>query len=403
MLMAMLVLQSPTDPDGEPVRLELCSTRATAKLGSYTPWGATLSQDRPDAISDLPLNLNSPLFGQIRWGFNDAAPNISFLVDQAAPGQWRLLIDSNRNQTLADEIAIECVKTTKVRDDGVEDVTYTAEALLPLSQSEAKAQIILRWRGENPTELNYHADYCRQGTITLGSRTFSAILQDASACGDFRGRDDPDHSGISLRLDVNENEAFEHRGEQFDARKPFNIGGITYQIIDMAPDGSQFRVVQSDQVVGEIPPPPDLRPGRIAPSFKSVDIDGHPIAFPDDFRDKIVLLEFGATWCGPCKRAIPELQRMLETYDREHLAILGIALEPSKETDALRKVLVERRITWPHINDGQTWEGSLAQLYCPPGIPWFCLVDGDTQKILASGGLSNIQQIDSAIVDALNR
>ena len=92
----------------------------------------------------------------------------------------------------------------------------------------------------------YYRDYAATGEVTLSGRSMKAMLSDDAAAGDFRGKaleegKEDAWSGVNLMLDVNGNGKFDSRGESFDVRKPFNIAGTTYEIADMARDGSELQ------------------------------------------------------------------------------------------------------------------------------------------------------------------
>lgn len=118
------------------------------------------------------------------------------------------------------------------------------------------------------------------------------------------------------------------------------------------------------------PPPrlrrPDLPPipvvGDIAPDFELPTLDGEQVRL-SALRGKVVLLNFWATWCGPCRKEIPHLQRLHEKYPEDRFALIGVTDEKSEE---VRHFLDERGITYPSLIDKSH---EVFHLYGVTGIP----------------------------------
>ena len=101
--------------------------------------------------------------------------------------------------------------------------------------------------------------------------------------------------------------------------------------------------------------------GEVLQDFLStVDLDGKPISLAD-YRGKVVLLDFWATWCLPCLAAIPEIEAVYEKYNNKGFEIIGISLDLDKAV--LRRFLKENPLPWRQIFDGKRFKGPLAQRY----------------------------------------
>ena len=72
--------------------------------------------------------------------------------------------------------------------------------------------------------------------------------------------------------------------------------------------------------------------GPIAPTFTLEDISGQAISL-GQFRDRIVLLDFWATWCPPCRQSIPELVALQKKYDHQGLVVLGVSMDDPRDVD----------------------------------------------------------------------
>ncbi len=122
-----------------------------------------------------------------------------------------------------------------------------------------------------------------------------------------------------------------------------------------------------------------LAVGTVFPDFKETDLDGKPLSV-GNFKGKVVLVDFWATWCGPC---VGELPNVLKTYEKFHakgFEIIGISLD--KEKDKLTGFLKEKGMTWAQYFDGKGWQCKLAGQYGVNSIPATYLIDTEG-KILA--------------------
>ena len=98
--------------------------------------------------------------------------------------------------------------------------------------------------------------------------------------------------------------------------------------------------------------------GEVLPDFPSaVDLEGKPISLAD-YRGKVVLLDFWATWCLPCIAAIPDIKAIYEKYHNKDFEIIGISHD--LDETALRKFVEENPLPWRQIFDGKRLAGPLA-------------------------------------------
>jgi thiol-disulfide isomerase/thioredoxin len=116
----------------------------------------------------------------------------------------------------------------------------------------------------------------------------------------------------------------------------------------------------------------ELAVGRPAPEIEGQDIDGKPFRL-SDYRGKVVVLVFWATWCKPCMELVPQERELATRMAGQRFALLGVNCD-SKE-DAMRGALAEEKITWPNWYDGGLGAGPIAERYRIQVIPAIYVID----------------------------
>ena len=121
--------------------------------------------------------------------------------------------------------------------------------------------------------------------------------------------------------------------------------------------------------------------GVVAPDFTMNDADGKPVQL-SSLRGKVVLLDFWASWCAPCRQENPNVVKMYQEFHPKGFEILGVSLDRTKE-DWL-KAIKDDNLGWIHVSDLQYWQNAAARLYGVNSIPQSFLLDKDG-KIIAKG------------------
>ncbi|HEV8131981.1 MAG TPA: redoxin domain-containing protein [Acidobacteriota bacterium] len=115
--------------------------------------------------------------------------------------------------------------------------------------------------------------------------------------------------------------------------------------------------------------------GAQAPAFEFNDLNGKQISL-SDLKGRWVLLDFWATWCGPCAAELPELKAIHAQFkDNQKFAMIGISLDQDKKE--LLERLKKDKIGWSQYFDGKGWENRITRLYRVTSIPDSFLIDPD--------------------------
>ena len=121
----------------------------------------------------------------------------------------------------------------------------------------------------------------------------------------------------------------------------------------------------------------NVKPGAIAigqpaPEIALADPKGKIITL-SSFKGKYVLVDFWASWCGPCRGENPNVVEAYEKFKKKNFTILGVSLDDSKEDweDAIKT----DNLNWQHISDLKKWESTVVSTYKIEGIPYNVLVD----------------------------
>jgi len=122
-------------------------------------------------------------------------------------------------------------------------------------------------------------------------------------------------------------------------------------------------------------------PGAVAPDLSMSDQEGKLLSI-SSFRGKYVLVDFWASWCGPCRAENPNVVAAFEKYKTKNFTVLGVSLD--KDKASWLEAIQEDKLSWSHISDLKFWQSAAVPVYGITGIPFNVLLDPDG-KIIAVG------------------
>lgn len=118
---------------------------------------------------------------------------------------------------------------------------------------------------------------------------------------------------------------------------------------------------------------PELARARMAPPFGVTTLDGQHVTL-DDLTGKVVLLDFWATWCAPCREALPHLQKIAKRFSGQPLVILSVSLD--SDESKWKEFVTKNEMTWPQCRDGG-FTGPISRLFAVNAIPHTFTIDAD--------------------------
>ena len=120
--------------------------------------------------------------------------------------------------------------------------------------------------------------------------------------------------------------------------------------------------------------------GQKAPDFTMNDVNGSPVTLSSKIGSKLLLIDFWAAWCNPCRQENPNVVKIYNEFHKKGFDIIGVSLDNSKE--AWVKAIADDKLTWTHVSDLKRGDNAAAKLYSVNSIPSNFLLD-ETGKIIA--------------------
>ena len=141
-----------------------------------------------------------------------------------------------------------------------------------------------------------------------------------------------------------------------------------YNLLGEAAKGSSYGV----KINEKIDTMKKVAIGQPAPDFTIDTPEGTPLSL-SSFKGKVVLVDVWASWCGPCRRANPEMVKLYSEVHDRGVEFLGVSLDKDKE--AWLKAIKDDNLTWNHVSELTYWDSKVVKAYAVSGVPFTLLVD----------------------------
>ncbi len=349
---------------GENVSYEFIPSGITMRTGGYRPIRAEMDKES-SIVKKAPEKLTAPKYGQIEFEGRTWA----FLLDDVEGEEAKLYVDSNGDGDLTND------PEAKWKFSTTGGAAYTGEATIELEKDKVGKINLYRFdpndkaRAALKNTVLFYADFGYEYTIPLDGQEFktsvAGVVTDKS----------------SFWLDRDKNGVSSRRFEMAKVGEPFNFTGTTYEL---SVKNNLLVLNKSEKSLPQLPMPPDLRIGKKALTFEAKTLTGDTVQFPKSYAGKLVMLDFWATWCGPCIGEIPNMKQAYADWHDKGFEILGVSFDQENMEEKLTAFLEKNELPWPQIYEGKYWDTSIGVQHDVSGIPFVLLVDGDSGEILAT-------------------
>ncbi len=379
-----------------------------AKLGYY-PVPIPLSTQKPGGIRKEPVYASAPKYGTFKLG-NGPRSTYVFALDEPEGGTYKIYIDRNQNGDLTDDGDGAWNKRSDTNGRvmyGVLNVPLRASYGAGEKESSSAEYTLGFYRFVNHANVFCYRRSARTGTLALGGKTHRMILAENDADALFsktvtEAKDLSKTRPLWLLVDLTDDGTY--ASKPIDIRGPFSLEDKVYEA-KVSSDGASFTLQPTDKpilVAPKVERKPLLTAGTMAPDFTFPKWGGGDVKL-SDYRGKVVILDFWATWCGPCQKSMPHIQKVTQALQGKAVVVLALCTWDEQEayTAWAKEKAKEFRFQMGFDPAGKKSAESIAEkLYNVSGIPTTYLIDAQGRII---EGIVGYKEGDDRIEAALRK